>query len=131
MTRRRAIHLDGIGHSAPIPMAAMINGILFSSGIGGADPLTGVPPDDGTAQVGFMFANIDAVLEQAGLGQDDLLKLDIAIEDNQLRAEVNRHWLEWFPDEDDRPARHISVHALPGRLLAQAQIVAVRGDTDA
>lgn len=128
MSGRNTINLDGIGHSAPIPLAAVINGVLFSSGISGADPVTGTQPDDEEAQVALMFANIAAVLDQARLGKGDLVKLDITVEDDGLRGEINRHWLEWFPDDNDRPARHISTHALPGRMVVQAQVVAVRAD---
>ena len=42
-----------------------------------------------------------------------------------LRSEVNRYWLEWFPDAEDRPARHITVQDLAGGMLVQLQLVAV------
>jgi hypothetical protein len=41
-----------------------------------------------------------------------------------LRQIVNVHWLVMFPDEKDRPARHISVVAdLP--VSAQIELLAV------
>jgi hypothetical protein len=38
---------------------------------------------------------------------------------------VNREWLACFPDPHDRPARHVLIHALPGAMQIQLEIIAV------
>ena len=41
------------------------------------------------------------------------------------REAINRPWLDMFPDEDDRPARHTSRYDPPGGMKVQIEIVAV------
>ena len=40
--KRRSLHVDGVQHGAPIPMGALVGNVLFSSGIMGIDPATGI-----------------------------------------------------------------------------------------
>ena len=39
--KNRPIQVDGVAHSMPIPMASLVNNMLFSGGISGADPSAG------------------------------------------------------------------------------------------
>lgn len=71
------------------------------------------------------FANTAALLKVAALGPADVVYLDVFLEDDSLRSEVNKHWLEWYPNEHDRPARHTTVRPLPGKMLVQLQVQAV------
>lgn len=126
MGRRKTFEIPGVTHGgAPIPMAAVVGGFFHSSGIPPADAATGVIPDDGQQQVDAVFANAAALLEVAGLSPADVVYLEVALEDDSLRTSVNKHWLAWYPDEDDRPARHVIVKTLPGKMLVQLQIQAV------
>ena len=48
------------------------------------------------------------------------------MKDRSQREAVNAPWLEMFPDEDDRPARHaIEYDAFPPGILVQLEVVAV------
>ena len=48
------------------------------------------------------------------------------MKDRSQREAVNRPWLEMFPDEDDRPARHaIEYGAFPPGVLVQLEVIAV------
>jgi 2-iminobutanoate/2-iminopropanoate deaminase len=125
--RRQTIEIPGVAHGAPIPMAARVGNIVWSSAIPGKDARTGDLPPDGADQVRSVFENADAVLAAAGVTRDDLVYLSVLLADNDLRPEVNRHWLEWFPDADDRPARHVTPQSLPGGMLIQLQLIAVAG----
>ena len=42
-----------------------------------------------------------------------------------VRNAVNTQWLAAFPDPDDRPARHISVHDLQHGMWLQLEVLAV------
>lgn len=126
MSRRKTFEIPGVDHgSAPIPMAAQVGAVFHSSGIPPTDPATGETPADGERQVEVVFGNTAALLGVAGLGPQDVVYLDVFLADNALRAAVNKHWLNWYPDEHDRPARHVTVRPLPGKMLVQLQVQAV------
>jgi 2-iminobutanoate/2-iminopropanoate deaminase len=124
MARRRTIDLDGIVHKAPIPMASVIDNLLATSAIFGADRRTGEVPESAEEEVACLFENIKAVLEKAGGSCDDILRMDVLLKETSLRQLINVEWLAMFPGETDRPARHISVLPdLPVR--AQIELLAV------
>jgi 2-iminobutanoate/2-iminopropanoate deaminase len=125
MSRRQCYEIPGVDHGgAPIPMAARVGSNFQSSAIMGKDPATNTLPEDGTEQVAFAFANTKALLDVAGVSLDQLVYVDVLLADNDLRAQVNRHWTAWFPDERDRPARHTTVRELPGGMLLQLRVQA-------
>jgi 2-iminobutanoate/2-iminopropanoate deaminase len=125
VSRRRIYEIPGVNHgSAPIPMAARVGNLFQSSGISGRNPENNELPEDGVAQVDFAFANARTLLDVAGVGLDEVVFLEVLLEDNSLRDDINRHWLEWYPDEHDRPARHTTVRDLPGQLKMQLRIEA-------
>jgi 2-iminobutanoate/2-iminopropanoate deaminase len=126
VSRRKTFEIPGVDHgSAPIPMAAQVGAVFHSSGIPPTDPATGSVPEDGDRQVEVVFGNAAALLNVAGLGPQDVVYLDVFLAENSLREAVNKHWLNWYPDEHDRPARHVTVRPLPGKMLVQLQIQAV------
>ena len=122
----RSIHVDGVQHGAPIPMGARVGNMIFSSGIIGADPSTGKVPEDLDSQCAFAFANMKTMLENAGATTENVGTIKVYMKDRSQRDAVNRPWLEMFPDENDRPARHaIEYDAFPPGVLVQLEIVAV------
>jgi 2-iminobutanoate/2-iminopropanoate deaminase len=124
--RRRAIEITGVRHSAPIPMGARIDNVVWSSAIQGMDPSTGIVPDDGLEQVRFAFANLDSFLREADVTYDDIIRITVYLSEPALRDEVNRYWLELFPDEHDRPARHAMNMTLNNNMLVQLEVIAIR-----
>ena len=122
----RSIHVDGVKHGAPIPMGARVGNMIFSSGIIGMDPATGTAPEDLESQCMFAFANMKTMVENAGGTIKNIGTIKVYMKDRSQREAVNRPWLEMFPDEDDRPARHaIEYDAFPPGVLVQLEIVAV------
>ncbi len=122
----RSIHVDGVKHGAPIPMGARVGNMIFSSGIMGTDPSTGNVPEDLESQCVFAFANMKTMVENAGGKIEGIGTIKVYMKDRSQREAVNRPWLEMFPDEDDRPARHaIEYDAFPPGVLVQLEIVAV------
>ena len=119
MARRRTINLDGVAHSAPIPLASVIGNLLATSAIFGADRRTGKIPETPEEEIACLFANIRSVLDEAGGSCDNILRMGVLIKETSLRKIVNENWLAMFPNEADRPARHITV--VPD-LPANAQI---------
>ena len=122
----RSIHVDGVKHGAPIPMGARVGNMIFSSGIIGADPSTGTVPEDLESQCVFAFANMKTMVENAGGKLENIGSIKVYMKDRSQREAVNRPWLEMFPDEDDRPARHaIEYDAFPPGILVQLEVIAV------
>jgi 2-iminobutanoate/2-iminopropanoate deaminase len=122
----RSIHVDGVKHGAPIPMGARVGNMIFSSGIMGTDPSIGKVPEDLESQCVFAFANMKTMVENAGGKIEGIGTIKVYMKDRSQREAVNRPWLEMFPDEDDRPARHaIEYDAFPPGVLVQLEIVAV------
>lgn len=119
-SRPRSVEVPGIGHKAPIPLAARVGPLLCTSAIAGKAP-DGHLPAEALVQVAQAFANLDAVLQAGGASLRDLARLSVTLADDALRDEVNRQWLARFPDPADRPARHIALQALGHGMVIQLE----------
>jgi len=87
-------------------------------------------PDDLDAQCRVMFANVRRVMEAAGGGADDIVKMTVWISDRALRPILNKHWVEMFPDPHSRPARHtMTAQDLAAPMQIQCDIMAVLGES--
>ena len=109
MAGRQSFEIRPVGHRAPIPMAARIGNIIMTSGVPGNDPETGEMPASLEEQARNCFRNLENVLAKAGATKDDVLRVTVFIKSNDNRQLVNPAWLEMFPDEHTRPARHQTV----------------------
>ncbi len=125
MTGQRSISIPGFGHRAPIPGAARVGNLLFSSAISGIDPETGQPADSASRQVELVFTHLQSLVDAAGTSLAHIGKMAIYVRDNATRELINEAWLQHFPDPDDRPARHIQLAELPGPLHLQIEVIAI------
>ena len=117
--------------NAPTPMgpyspAVEGAGLVFFSGQVGADPATGESAgDDPDIQARQILSNLDVVLEDAGLGWDDVVKATIFVTDMADFAAVNQVYGEVVGSSP--PARStIQVAALPGGYKVEIELVAAR-----
>jgi len=124
---RRSIEVPGLRHSAPIPQAAVVGNLLVSGGISPADPQTGAVPEGTDEQVAMAFANVRRVLAAAGGTPEDVVKCTVFVRDRAIRPVVDKYWVEMFPDEASRPARHTLSIDLQGHTQLQLEIMAVLG----
>lgn len=122
---KRSLHVPNVGHKAPIPLGARVGNLICSSGIAGKDPASGALPDDAVTQAAHAFTNLRALLAAGGASLDDVVRLGISVKDDSVRDAINAQWLATFPDPDDRPARHISVHDLQHGMWLQLEVMAV------
>lgn len=125
MTGQRSISIPGFGHHAPIPGAARVGNLLFSSAISGIEPDTGQPAENAARQVELVFAHLQSLVDSAGTSLAHIGKMAISIRDNAVRDLINEAWLKHFPDPDDRPARHIQLAELPAPLHLQIEVIAI------
>ena len=122
---RQSIDVEGLHHGeAPIPQASLVGSLLLSSGINGMDPSDGSIPEDTSTQVVLIFDNIRRILEQAGGDLGDVVKCTFFVRDRSVRRQIDKHWLQAFPDPASRPARHILVQELSAAQAVQCEIVA-------
>lgn len=132
MSRRRCFELPGVHHRAPIPMAAQVGRLLHSSGIPGLDPATGEMPADATVQCDNAFQHMRSLLQQAGATLDDVARITFFIKEEAHRQVVNTLWLKYFPEDGNRPARHILLYEhLRGGMLVQLEFMAECPDAPA
>jgi 2-iminobutanoate/2-iminopropanoate deaminase len=124
---RWSIEVPGLGHSAPIPQASVVGNLLVSGGISPIDPETGATPDGTDEQVATAFANVRRVLAAAGGTVDDVVKCTVFVQDKAIRPVVDKYWVEMFPDEASRPARHMLSADLRAGTQLQLEIMAVLG----
>ena len=125
---RQSIEVPGLRHGAlPIPVASVVGNLLVSGGINPVDPDTGTVPDDTDEQVAMAFANVRRVLAAAGGSPEDIVKCTVFVQDKAIRPVVDKYWVEMFPDEASRPARHTLRTDLQGRTQLQLEIMAVLG----
>jgi enamine deaminase RidA (YjgF/YER057c/UK114 family) len=98
----------------------------MSSAISGKELYTGKLPESLEAQCANMWSNVRKVLEAAGAKPGDVIKMNVWMKDRSQRALMNKGWLDMFPDEHSRPARH-TFHSpdLPGNMLVQCELTAV------
>lgn len=126
MPPRRRIKAANIPeHANPFPAAVKVGNIVFSSALGGEDPETHELPADKDAQIRNVFRTVRNVLEAAGGTPADIGKVTIYVADRDDRKLINPHWVEMFPDEDDRPVRHTAAAALPPGRHIQVEFIAV------
>jgi enamine deaminase RidA (YjgF/YER057c/UK114 family) len=125
--RRRSIQVPGLAHGKnPIPLAALIDGVLMSGGLFGLDRATGQLPETPEAQCAQLFDNVAAVLAAAGGGWGDVLRMTFYTRPGLPKELINAHWVQVFPDADSRPARHTLVNEhLPAGLHLQCDLFAV------
>jgi enamine deaminase RidA (YjgF/YER057c/UK114 family) len=132
MGRRVSIEVPGFEHDNPIPAACRVGNLLVSSGISGKEAYTGKLPDGIEAQCANMWATVRKILELAGGSPEDVVKVNVWMKDRAQRTQLNVGWLEMFPDEHSRPARHTFQAAdLPGAMLVQCELTAVIAEAGA
>lgn len=106
MADRKSIDIDGFVHGNPIPNASRIGNIVMSGVIYGKDSVTDKIGETMAEQCALVFRHMKAIVEAAGGGTENILKVNIYLKDPSNRAAVNDEWLKMFPDEHARPARH-------------------------
>ena len=108
----------------PYSQAIELNGTLFISGQIPVVPETGTMSEGIEAQTRQCLTNIGAILEEAGLSFNDVVKTSVLLDDIKNFAAMNAVYAEFFPES--KPARVCyQVAALP--LGAHVEIDAMAG----
>jgi 2-iminobutanoate/2-iminopropanoate deaminase len=119
---------------APAPVGPYSQGIvaqgdlIFVSGQIPLDPATGaiVSPEDVVGQTRQVMANLQAVLEAAGIGFEQVVKTTVFLSNLEDFAQMNGVYGEYF-DNDRAPARAcVEVARLPKDVKVEIDCIAVR-----
>ena len=123
---RRSIHTSEVPeHKNPIPQASVVRGVLVSSVISGIDLATGVFAPDKLAQFELAFSYLPKLMKAANGTLEDIVKVELYFANKADRGLANPFWVELFPDENSRPARHAHAASLPEGCYLQIQITAI------
>ena len=108
----------------PYSQAIKVNGMVFCSGQIPLDPATGeFVPGGIREQTHRCLQNVQAVLAQAGLTLDNVVKTTVFLADIQDFAAMNEVYGEYFREEP--PARSaVQVANLPKNAMVEIEVVA-------
>ena len=110
----------------PYNQAVEVHGMLFISGqialVPGTDSITMDTVENETTQV---MKNLEAILQEAGLTFDHVVKTSIFLSDMKLFAQVNAVYAHYFTK--DFPAREtVAVLGLPRGVNVEISVIAAR-----
>ncbi len=110
----------------PYSQAVIAGGFLFTSGQLGIEPDTGVLPQDIEGQTKQSLENIRAILEEAGLQKEDVIKTVVYLKNMSDFAIVNGIYAAFFGEH--KPARScVEVSRLPKDGLVEIEVIAGSG----
>ena len=108
----------------PYSQAILANGTLYISGQIPVDPSDGSIPEGIEAQTRRSMENIGAILREAGLDFNDVVKTTVLLQDLGHFAQMNAVYGQYFPST--KPARVCcQVAALPKGVLVEIDAVVV------
>ncbi len=110
----------------PYSQAIEVNGIVYISGQIPIDPATGDFPQGGIKeQTAQSFANIKAILAEAGLTTDNIVKTTVLLNDIANFAGMNEVYATQF--SGTFPARSaFAVRDLPKGAMVEIEVIAAR-----
>ena len=113
------------GAIGPYSQAIDTGSFVFISGQIPVNPATGEIPEGIDAQAAQSMANIKAILAEAGLTMDNVVKTTVFLADMSLFADMNKVYAENFTSPF--PARSaVAVKELPKQVLVEIEVIAVR-----
>ncbi len=109
----------------PYSQAIKAGGIIYISGQIGLDPKNGQLVNDSLeTETRQMMSNVRAILEEAGLTLDHVVKCTIYLDKMEDFATINQVYGEYFGDEP--PAREaIEISKLPKEANVEISVIAM------
>ncbi len=111
------------GAIGPYSQAISVGNLLFISGQIPVNPTTGEVPEGIKAQTEQSIANIKAILAEAGMTMDNVVKTTVFLADMSLFVPMNEVYAENFTAP--YPARSaVAVKELPKQVLVEIETIA-------
>lgn len=109
----------------PYSQAIDAGAFVYCSGQIPVDPATGIVPEGITAQTHQSLRNVEAILKEAGLTMDNVIKTTVFMADMNDFAAMNAVYAEHFAAPF--PARSaVAVRELPKQVLVEIEVIAAR-----
>jgi enamine deaminase RidA (YjgF/YER057c/UK114 family) len=123
---RQVLEIPGIKHGDPMSMGMRSAEQVFSSRVFGTDPATGRTPDEPESQAAVVFANVCALLAQAGGGPDALSQVNVFVDTHRDRAAAQAAFDALFAQTPaaSRPALRFLSANLTGGSSVRVEIMA-------
>ncbi len=113
------------GAIGPYSQAIDAGAFVYASGQIPIDPATGTMPEGIKAQTAQSLANVKAILTEAGLTMDNVVKTTVFLADMSLFAEMNEVYATAF--NAPFPARSaVAVKEIPKGALVEIEVIAIR-----
>ncbi|MBK7426837.1 MAG: RidA family protein [Saprospiraceae bacterium] len=109
----------------PYNQAVLFGNILFVSGQIAIDPASGnLITDNIEDEAHQVLKNVGAILKEAGLTYNDVLKASVFVKDMGLFGRINAIYAQYF-GEENAPARElVEVTALPKYVNLEISVIA-------
>lgn len=109
----------------PYSQAILVNDILYASGQIPVNPATGeIVGDTIEAQAEQVMKNVGAVLKEAGMTFEDVVKTTCFISDMKDFGAFNEVYAKYFTG---KPARScVAVKEIPKKVLCEVEVVAIK-----
>ena len=113
------------GAIGPYSQAIDTGSMVFISGQIPVNPATGEIPEGIKAQAAQSLANVKAILAEAGLTVDNVVKTTVFLADMSMFADMNEVYAQTFTSPF--PARSaVAVRELPKQVLVEIEVIAMR-----
>jgi 2-iminobutanoate/2-iminopropanoate deaminase len=111
----------------PYNQSVLAAGLLFISGQIAIDPATGeLVTGDIESETHRVLKNIGAILREAGMGYEDVVKCSVFVSDMENYGRINAIYAQYFA-EDTAPARElVEVSNLPKYVHVEISAIAVK-----
>lgn len=121
----KAIHTNEAPAAiGPYSQGIIVNNMFYSSGQIPLTPTGSLITGDIEAQTHQVFANLKAVLSEAGASLDTVIKTTVFIKDMNDFARLNDVYAEYFGEH--KPARScVEVARLPKDVLVEIEVIAL------
>lgn len=124
MPAKKVIESPRVPRLGPYSQAVQVGDLIYTAGQAGIDPASGkVAGDSFAAQARQAFTNLRALLEDAGSGMDQVIKVTCFITEAEAFGTLNELFVEFFPTAP--PVRSTPVVALPRGLKFSIDVIAV------
>ena len=108
----------------PYSQAIALNGLVITSGQLPIDPATGAFPEGIAAQTRQSLTNVKAILAEAGVSMDQVVKTTVFLSDMNNFGAMNEVYATFF-SEGNYPARSaVEVARLPKDALVEIEVIA-------
>jgi len=124
MPAKKVIESPRVPRLGPYSQALQVGDLIYTAGQAGIDPTSGkVAGDSFVAQARQAFTNLRTLLEDAGSGMDQVIKVTCFVTEAEAFGTLNELFAEFFPAAP--PVRSTPVVALPRGLKFSIDAIAV------